>query len=193
MSLEFLINKIISLDPDAHLYLETLDKKIISLTCTDFPSTTFYAIFYADHIQLTTTKTQPIDLAISGPLHGLINLALQKQDADLRANKIQIIGDVLCAEAVQQLLFKLDIDWEEELSKYTGDIIAHQAISIIKNIKRLQQQTSRSLEAMITEYLQDESRLLPSQYEVDNFIQEVDNLRLQVDRLDAKAKIYESR
>jgi hypothetical protein len=45
---------------------------------------------------------------------------------------------------------------------------------------------------MISEYLQEESGLLPTNYEVQQFMHEVDDLRFAVDRLNVKVAAYEN-
>ena len=63
---------------------------------------------------------------------------------------------------------------------------------LCKEIKNYTQYAGSSLESMITEYLQEESELLPTAIEVDNFSNSVDELRLATDRLQAhiNARIY---
>jgi ubiquinone biosynthesis protein UbiJ len=44
----------------------------------------------------------------------------------LRQDKIIIHGDVKTAQLLVDLLQQVEFDFEEELSKFTGDIVAHQ-------------------------------------------------------------------
>ena len=48
------------------------------------------------------------------------------------------------------------------------------------------------MEQNITEYLQEESRALPSRYEVESFRSKVDTLRDDVDRLAARIQRLEA-
>ncbi len=45
---------------------------------------------------------------------------------------------------------------------------------------------------MVVEHLQNDADVLPTHYEVNAFMQEVDELRMRVDRLDARIKEYEA-
>ena len=191
MILEYIINKFIISQPESLEFLAPLDNKILSMTCSNWPDLTVYCVFSDTRINLTHTKPEHLDLIITAPLLGLIKLAINQKTADLRAENITIHGDILTAELIQKLLFNLNIDWEEELSKYTGDVIAHQAILLIKRLKAYNKDTSSSLLAMLTEYLQEEAKLLPTHFETDEFMQAVDQLRMQVDRLEARVNIYE--
>lgn len=173
-------------------YITPLHGKILQITCTDFPKRKIYVLFNHVDIQFTSQAQQLVDITISGPLNGFVALAIKKQAADLRACNINIHGDLNTATDMQNLFYNLDIDWEEYLSKFTGDVIAHQAVYLFKQARLYQEQANAHLEHMLKEYLQEESGLLPTNYEVDEFIQAVDQLRMDTDRLEAKVKLLES-
>jgi len=175
LSIDYIINKIISLDPHIEVYLQPLAHKVIHINCQQLPITDIYCSFTDKYLQISALKPEHIDTFITWTL-----------------NKTTVNGDVKVAHNLQQLLSKLKIDWEEELSKYTGDAVAHQSIYLLKQLRQYQQQASTSLEEMITEYLQEESGLLPTKYEIDEFMQAVDVLRLDTDRITAKVEAYEN-
>ncbi len=53
----------------------------------------------------------------------------------LRQDKIMIHGDVKTAQLLVDLLQQVDFDFEEALSKWTGDIIAHEVGKVVKKFK----------------------------------------------------------
>jgi ubiquinone biosynthesis protein UbiJ len=53
----------------------------------------------------------------------------------LRQDKIIIHGDVKTAQLLVDLLQQVEFDFEEELSKFTGDIVAHQVGRIATKFK----------------------------------------------------------
>lgn len=190
--LEFIINKFLRQDPNARKYLAALDSKTVAIKCKDFPSKNLFCIFGSDYVQITSTAPKEIAATITGSLTAFVTLAINREDTDFRAANFTINGDLFTVQQMQHLLLQLDIDWEEELSHYTGDIIAHQAVFLFKKLKKFHTTTKTSLEEMITEYLQEESGLLPTAYEIDEFSNAVDELRLDVDRLTAKVSAYEN-
>lgn len=192
MSLQYFINQTLRLDPNFGLLLAPLAEKNICIICSDFPTQTLYLSFDNNLLQLSTQSNLSVDCTISGPLIGLLTLAIQKQQADFRTCNIKITGDNKVAEHMQILLFKLDLDWEEALSKHVGDAVAHKALYIIKSLRQQQKHSHISLEQMISEYLQEDSGLLPTHDEIDIFMHDVDSLRMDVDRLDARIKAYAS-
>lgn len=192
MSLEYCINETLRLDYNYSQLLQPLMGKTISVCCTDFAQQIKFISFADNMLHINSTTKEIVSCAISGPLIGLLTLAIQKQQADFRTCNITITGDTEVAEHVQNFLFKLDLDWEEAWSKYVGDVVAHRAIYTLKQLRQQQKHTHSSLEEMISEYLREDSGLVPTHCEVANFMHEVDTLRMDVDRLEARINAHEN-
>jgi ubiquinone biosynthesis protein UbiJ len=76
--------------------------------------------------------------------------------------------------------------WEEQLSHITGDIIARQIGNVARLSGKFISDSRNTLEQDVSEYLQEEARLLPTHTEVNDFLEDVDQLRSDVDRLNAR-------
>lgn len=183
--LQLIINKCLSLDPGLSRHLLLLEGKHLAIICKDMPAQNIYCMFTNDRVIFSSSVPAEIDVTIQGTVRDFLHYAVTKQ-----RGSIVVSGDAMVAATVEKLYSQMNIDWEEELSKFTGDVIAHQAIYRLRQIKQFGSDTSNSLGAMITEYLQEESDLLPTAYEVESFMQDVDDLRLRVDRLEARIKAY---
>jgi len=83
---------------------------------------------------------------------------------------------------------EMDIDWEEQLSKLTGDFIAHQLGNAARQAGKILQHGRNTLEQDIGEYLQEELRVLPSRIETLNFSTDVSRISMDVERLQARVK-----
>ncbi len=66
----------------------------------------------------------------------------------LRQDKIHIHGDVKTAQLLVDLLSATELDLEELLSQYTGDIVAHEVGKTAKKIKQITQHSSNPIEAL---------------------------------------------
>jgi len=66
----------------------------------------------------------------------------------LRQDKIVIHGDVKTAQLLVDTLQQVDIDVEEILSQYTGDIVAHELGKIAKNVKKVALQSNNQIDAI---------------------------------------------
>jgi len=100
--------------------------------------------------------------------------------------ELTISGDVEVARKFEELLRGMDIDWEELLARRVGDIPAHQMGNAARRLSVWGRRVGSSLEADISDYLREESGLLPTRIEIDAFMDDVDTLRSDTDRLEAR-------
>ena len=80
----------------------------------------------------------------------------------------------------------IDIDWEEQLSRLSGDVLAHRLGTMVRGALDWGRRAKQSLERDVAEYLREETGLNPRQDEVESFVAGVDVLREAVDRLEAR-------
>jgi ubiquinone biosynthesis protein UbiJ len=106
----------------------------------------------------------------------------------IRDGSLEFTGDPILAQEFQQLLTYARPDLEEELSGVVGDVAAHRIGEIARGVGKWGLEASATMGANIREYLQEESRDVPSRYEVDRFAANVSALRDDVDRLEARLK-----
>ena len=122
----------------------------------------------------------------------LASLAAQGGKSALRDGSIDFAGDVYTAQAFQELLGYGRPDFEEELSAIVGDAAARGIGDVARHIGRWAEGARTTMRQNLREYLQEESRSVPSRYEVDAFRQSVNALRDDVDRLEARLRRLES-
>lgn len=185
-TLEDLLNNYLHMDPASEKRLEELAGKNLKLSIK--PITVFFA-FKKQKIQLLEDiDNQKIDATLEGYPLAFLQLHFSKKDQipSLFKQDLTVSGDLDFGQEVRDLFSNLDIDWEEQLSKLTGDIVAHQFANIIKSSITNVEQVSSSLQQSFTEYLQEEIKVLPCKEELEDFFDDIDRLRLRVDRLQAK-------
>jgi ubiquinone biosynthesis protein UbiJ len=90
------------------------------------------------------------------------------------------------AQSVSQLLKETDIDWEEHLSEYLGDGLAHKVASRFKNFGQLLNEKGQDFDRIIAEFAQDEGKVAPHPAQMRDFGDKVNQTRAKVDRLAAK-------
>jgi len=145
-----------------------------------------YFIVDDEAVDVVAATSQDPDVLISGSLITLASLAGQSGTAAVRDGSLDIVGDVELADQFQQLLSFARPDIEEELSNIVGDAAAHRLGEIARGFGRWGREASSTMGANIREYLQEESRDAPSRYEVEKFNSDVDELRDDVDRVEAR-------
>ncbi|MCH7821660.1 MAG: SCP2 sterol-binding domain-containing protein [Proteobacteria bacterium] len=170
--------------PARELCLE-LDGKTIAIRVRD-TSLAMYFEFNDTVVTLATdTEIEP-DVVITGSLLTLASMAGAGGERAIRAGELDLSGDAGTAKAFQDLLAYAKPDIEEELSTLIGDVAAHQLGEVARGISNWAREARSTMGTNIREYLQEESRDLPSRYEVERFANQVDTLRDDVARLDAR-------
>ena len=99
---------------------------------------------------------------------------------------VEVIGNTGALITWQNLLRNLDIDWEEALSGVLGDIAGPKLAAGLRQLVSYGTSRSGGVTRLTGEYLTEELRLLPSRQELELFYEDVDELRLHLDRLEAR-------
>jgi ubiquinone biosynthesis protein UbiJ len=99
---------------------------------------------------------------------------------------LEIEGNLDLGQHITDLFDRLEIDWEEYISRYTGDVAAYQIGRIGKRIKKFHQHARSTLTQQINEYTHEEIQLVPAIEELNDFYHDVDELRMDVDRVESK-------
>jgi ubiquinone biosynthesis protein UbiJ len=100
-------------------------------------------------------------------------------------------GDAEIAEGFRRLLEAARPDFEEELSRFTGDAAAHYLAGFAREAAAFGRRAGDTLARNTAEYLTEESRDLPVRIEVEEFLEDVDRLREAVDRLESRVSAVE--
>lgn len=94
-----------------------------------------------------------------------------------------IRGDEKLGQQFTQALESLEIDWEEHLSHYTGDLVAFKIGHGIRSTIKKQQDSKDFMAETVREYLQFEINALPAPHQIKHFVEEVPVVAEQVEQL----------
>lgn len=187
-ALEQLLNRAIRLDPETPSRLTPMHGRVIELQLTG-TGLSLFLIPEPQGIQLLSAFDGEPDCTLRGTPLDLARMRGSRKSADqLFSGAVEIEGDTQLAHRFGEFLAGLDIDWEEQLSKLTGDLIAHEVGNLARGLLDWGDRQTRTFEQNLQEYLQEELRLLPSRLEVEPFLAEVDQLRDDSERLAARIK-----
>jgi ubiquinone biosynthesis protein UbiJ len=186
-TLESALNLYLRQAPDALRRAAKLHDKAIAISVTGI-GLTLYFLPDPEGVQVLSHYEGDVDTHLTGTPLGFARLALNNREDALFQGAVKIEGDADTGQAFQDLLAGVDWDWEEQLSRVTGDVIAHQAGKMARQAKQFLGDSRRTLAEDCSEYLQEEARLLPTQIEVDYLLVDVDQLRDDVERLEARVK-----
>lgn len=101
-------------------------------------------------------------------------------------------GDMALAESVGQILSGLRWVPAEDLSRVVGDVLAHRIDRGTRALLALNDQVAWRVIDRWLEYWREESPLLPRKLDVEQYIQAVDQLRDDCERLDKRLNRLES-
>ena len=132
---------------------------------------------------------KPIDATISGRVMALLSLAMQEDKISTSMQEgVSISGNAAVAQQMQIIFTELDLDWEEGLSHYIGDILAYQVHRQACRTTKWLCQSVTSLSQTSSEYLREEIRLTPTQVEFEHFQQQATRLKQDVERAEVRLR-----
>jgi ubiquinone biosynthesis protein UbiJ len=185
-ALEGVLNRYIALDPEGARGFEPIYGRIICVEIEGLGAR-LTLIPGPDRVQVFGAYDATPDCLIRGTPLALARLGMaERKDQALSTGAVRIEGDTAIAQALSDAMAGLAVDWEEQLSRVLGDPIANQIGRGLRAAGEWGERTSQTLKANLKEYLEEEGRLLPSRAELDDFLQAVDHLRDDVERLAAR-------
>jgi len=193
-AVETAINAWLKLDDEALPRFAELDSKIIRLHITGL-DINLYFFPSATGIQILGNYPSEedggvVDATIHGSPMALIRLSTSNNAGEsMLKSDVEIDGDMHVAEKFSAILKDVDIDWEELLSKLVGDIIAHQAGQTVRGATSWFKETAEAMKLNTGEYISEESKLSPAESEIRDYLEQVDDIRMGVDRLEARIKL----
>jgi len=147
---------------------------------------------FDDVVALSAEYADDPDVVITGSLISLARMLKGSGESAIRSGDVDLTGDAATAQRFQKLLGLAKPDIEEEMSRVIGDVAAHRIAEIARGVGKWARDARSTMGGNIREYLQEESRDLPTRYEVDRFTQQVGVLRDDVERVAARLDRHES-
>lgn len=188
--LQIAINRYLDYDPEVPKQLEKMQGKVVALHFQQLDFSLFIVIT-ADGLDIREVFESEVDTTISGSPWALAVMGLSESStSSLFSGDVVIQGDTELGSQFQTFLEKIEVDWEEPLSTITGDVVANQLGNVVRDLSVWVQETTKTNGLNVSEYFREEQRMLPSRFEVNKFKRSIDELRLSVDRLEAKIQRY---
>lgn len=183
----------VSRDPLTVRRLGALDGKVIRIQGRT-PDFTLYLLPAAEGITLLGRHAdmEP-DCSLSAPASMLARLAISRQRKQLLEDpSVELSGDTQVMVDLQNIVGDLRLDSEAELSRWIGPVAAHALGQFIRTGRGWASSTRRSLEVVVRDYLTEETRDLVGRREADSAAMDIHELRLRLDRLEARLDIIEN-
>jgi len=186
-ALEKALNHCLQMDPETLAQVTRLEGKVVELEVLGVGKS-IYLVPTADGLRVQSVFEGESDVTIKGGVFSLARLGLSENPASVFGDGVEMQGDAQLGRKVQHILDSLDLDWEEQLSRLSGDVIAHQLGNTVRDLFSWGGKAAETLGRDAAEYFQEESRDLVVKPELDQFLDQVDTLRSDVDRLAQRVK-----
>ncbi|SIR34886.1 ubiquinone biosynthesis accessory factor UbiJ [Aeromonas hydrophila] len=188
--IETSLNQLLRLDKQSPERLRKLTGKVLKLELRELKPLWF--VFSERRLDVLAKFEWEADAVLS---LSLTALGLLKDPSALtryiREEKLDLSGDPQLVQAFSVLLGELNIDWEEELSRYTGDVLAHTLLSGVSQARRLLGRELCRSQRQLAEYLTEEIRLAPGPLEVASFNDDVELLAQQMKAVELRLARFE--
>lgn len=181
------LNHYLKLDSQSDKRLQQLEGKIITIELLPFHYV-FQCIFKTNEIQLKEGELFPATAKISGTpllMCGAV-LMRDKRHHFFAQESLVITGDAGLAQQVIELFDEMEIDWEEYIAQVIGDVPAYHLGRVARRVEDWLRNTEKSFERDVSEYIHEEIKLFPPSEALQDFYHEVDSLRMDVDRIEAR-------
>lgn len=184
------VNAITRLDPDTTRALDRIDGKVIRIQVSDLDMDVVLSVVDR-HVDVLRIFDGDADTIVSGSLNHLLSLR-QSNDALYRGDA-RIEGDMAVGQELRDIIGAVHVDWEELMAPVLGDSTAQQLGQMGEQFTAWFTRSRNSVRQNTSDYLQEDAELLAAKGEVQRFCNEVDELRADMDRLEACLQLIEAR
>tara|TARA_Y100000994_G_scaffold53423_1_gene42877 strand:- start:260 stop:904 length:645 start_codon:yes stop_codon:yes gene_type:complete len=153
--------------------------------------------FYDSGIRLNGFETKlvghPADVIVSGDFDRLLRLLIERETDGFFNQNIKVAGDAELAQKLYDTLLKIDIDWPSILTPWLGHVLTNELHKKGKKVIDWSSQLNDSLNRNLQDYVKEEKRLAPSSDRLESLKDDIDLLKLRVDRVMAKTQLLSER
>jgi len=188
-AMETAINRVLAADPISCKQLAGMSGKVIGLHITSI-NLKIYLLPNASGISVLPQLQREPDAWLIGGVASWMHLGMGGDSIEsMQRGDIEMRGDHELGHQLKQFLDGLNLDWEVLLAPWLGDVVAHSAGRMLHSAANWFTSTGTNLARDMGEYLQEEARLSPATFELQEFVTDVDRLRDDVERLAARIEL----
>ena len=175
-------------DPVTQQRLAALQGRVI-LIHSQAPELSVYLLPDSQGLRLASQHEGEPDCCLSAPATVLARLAISDERQQLLYSpEVELSGDTQLLVTLQNILADLQIDGEAALARWLGPVAAHAVGKLTRTSHRWLNGARQGLHQSISEYLTEEGQQLVGRDEADASSALLHELRLQLDRLDARVQ-----
>jgi ubiquinone biosynthesis protein UbiJ len=174
---------LLSVDPDAARSFAELRGKVFCVELT-VPKLTLYLVPDPDGFTLCPEADRQPDVTLSGSVFAFAKLSGKGPASRVMTEgQVTIQGDAEAGQALQKIIARFDLDWEELIARIIGDTPARKLGNVLRGAADWGAKTASLSQENFADYFKEERKILPSEAAMRRFEQGVNTLRADVDRL----------
>lgn len=190
-AMEGVIRQALALDPATSQRLQAYAGKRLYVE-TRSPALGLFVWLESDGVHLRTEGDRHPHATIEAPSFELLKMALS-DEAHFIGGPVKVHGDVILVQELHALAHDLDIDWEAGLSRLFGNTLSHPVSQGLKGLFGFARRTADVFLRNTGEYLQEEKEIVPVRWEVDEYLNDNQDLRADVERVEARLERLKKR
>lgn len=184
--LENALNRALGYAPATKMRLKRLAGKSLGFNLRN-PAVQLTLLIERKSVRSLSHLEETPDAVIAGPFFTVVrNLAKHTSTGQWLASGVELQGDVELIQQVSTILAEQDFDIEEPLSELIGDVAAHQITRATRGAFSFLKKAGKTLLEESGNLLQTDGKALIEKQEAQRFYDQVDDLRADYDRLEAR-------
>lgn len=193
--LESAINKLLSLDDTAQNKLARLHGKRLQVSLSELQHDLL--LVFSSSVDVLSVPKTPLEQADKLPngtdcllATSLLTLPELQNVANItqliKQDKLNLVGDIQVAQQFSHVVKSLEIDWEEQLARHTGDVVAHELFQVAERFKNHLLGFARRTETTLRDAALEEKSIAVSDAAVEDFYAQVNALQQRTQQLEAR-------
>ncbi|RUO36792.1 hypothetical protein CWE13_08045 [Aliidiomarina shirensis] len=185
------LNFALAADPASPQRMRPLAGKCFRLTVNGLPEP-ITLLFFEDRVSLMGPHYEIIDCAVTAALSDLPELSdAGKATQLLQSGRVQIVGDPVLAQQAAQVFKQLNIDWEEMLSGYIGDVPGYWASQLVAKLAAIKPEPA-AIRQRASEFLTQEFNTAASPLQMAILTDDIKALEARLTRLEKRVSDSEA-
>lgn len=186
--IELASNKALEHDPQTRERLSKLQGKTMTLHIKTLEQSLTLSP-QVEGLEFSRDNLDSVDVTLKATIGAMIKISRDgMEDADLETGELEMIGDPIIGQRFAQLIANLDIDWESLFTEQIGSGPAKLVITAAEQLRNFTKESQAYVKDMASHVMKDELDLVADRAEVDAFLDDVDTLRADAERLFARLK-----
>jgi len=190
--IELACNSALEHDSASKQKLARLNGKMMTLEIKAMPSMGSQSVSICPQphgVEISANLNQSPDVTLRTTLPTLIKISKDGlENAHLNPGELEISGDAIVGQRFAQLIAELAIDWEGMMAQHLGETPAAVLHMGLSKAKQIFQDSQSGFKSQVSTLLTEDLGLMATKQDVDPFLDDVDTLRADAERLHSRVK-----